>query len=115
MLTKTDLSQIKKIVREEIESEVETLATSLRSEIKFARMEIQNDIKNLSSRIKDLEIKMKDLEIKVKDLGILARSTQKCLKRIEKKLDKSINFLDIDYLALKKRVEAIEQHINLSP
>lgn len=108
MLTKTDLSQIKKIVREEIESEVETLATSLRSEIKFARMEIQNDIKNLSNR-------MKDLEIKVKDLGTLVRSTQKCLKRIEKKLDKSINFLDIDYLALKKRVEAIEQHINLSP
>lgn len=107
MLTKTDLSRIKKIIREEIETETANLATSLRSEIKLARMEIQNDIKNLSGR-------MKDLGIQVKDLGIVAKSTQKDLKRIENKIDKSIDFLDKDYLAMKKRVEVIEQHINIS-
>lgn len=100
MLTKIDLSRIKKIVREEIETETVNLGTSLRSEIKLARMEMQNDIKNLSSRVKDLEIRVKDV--------------QKDLRRIEKKLDKPIDFLDRDYLGIKKRVEAIEQRVNLS-
>lgn len=86
MLIKTDLSQIKKIIREEIETETANLATSLRSEIKIARMEIQNDIKNLLSRMKDLEIAVKGI--------------QKDLKRIENKINKSIDFLDSDYLAL---------------
>lgn len=107
MLTKTDLSRIKKIVREEMETEAANLGTSFRSEIKLTRMEIQNDIKNLSGRIKDLEIR-------VKDSGIVVKSIQKDLKRIESKIDKSIDFLDKDYLAMKKRVEAIEQHANIS-
>ena len=56
MLTKTDLLQIRKIIREEIEAESKPLQEDLRGEIKLSRIEIQKDIRDLKGKIKDLEI-----------------------------------------------------------
>lgn len=55
MLTKTDLSKIKKVVRDEVVSESKTTNLGLRSEIKMARMQIQNELRSLTDRVKDLE------------------------------------------------------------
>ena len=37
------------------------------------------------------------------------------IDKIDKKLDKAINFLDRDYIKLLERVERIEKHLHLSP
>ena len=39
----------------------------------------------------------------------------KKINKIDGKLDYAINFLDRDYLKLLKRIERIEEHLNLSP
>lgn len=58
MLTKTDLNQIRKIFREEQEVELGNLKSSLRSEMKLMRMEIQNEIRTLEERIRNIEVKI---------------------------------------------------------
>lgn len=55
MLTKNDLSQIRKIVREEVEVESKSSKEDLRGEIKLARIEIQGDIRQLAERVKNLD------------------------------------------------------------
>ena len=55
MLTKSDLSKIKKVVRDEVVSESKNTNLGLRSEIKLCRMEIQNELRDLLDRIKDLK------------------------------------------------------------
>jgi len=54
MLTKTDFLQIRKIIREEVETESKSLQEDLQGEIKLARIEIQKDIRDLKGKIKDL-------------------------------------------------------------
>lgn len=100
MLTKSDLSQIKKliqeetrkIVREEVEVELDDFKSSLTAELKLTRMRIEGEIGQLSNRVKNLEI---------------------ASRRIEKKLDKAIDFLDRDIMNTLKRVERIETHLKL--
>lgn len=92
MLTKTDLSDIRKIIREEIEAESKAIGNDLRGEIKLARIEIQTDIRELKDRVKNLEISVGKIEKDVKSI---------------------IEFFDKDSLRLRKRVEKIEKHLNL--
>lgn len=101
MLTKQDLSQIKKVVRDEITLEAKDTRTSLRSEIKLSRMEIQSDLSDLTDRVKNLEIQSGEIN--------------KTVKKIDKKLDKTIDFFDKKHLALEKRTELIETHLNIQP
>ncbi len=57
------------------------------------------------------------------EIGKLIKSENKSLKkemsnrfnRIDKKLDKTMDFLDRDYLKLLKRIERIEKHLQLPP
>ena len=64
MLTKSDLSEIQKVVkrstkesiREEIEAEIEVLKDELQADIKMAQIRIQHDIHELKDRIKNLEM-----------------------------------------------------------
>ncbi len=39
----------------------------------------------------------------------------KKIYKIDKKLDKAINFLDRDYIKLLERIERIEEHLTLTP
>jgi hypothetical protein len=91
MLTKTDLSQIRKVVREEVETESKSSKEDLQGEIKLVRIEIQKDIRTLTNRLKSLEI--------------VANKIQKDIKSI-------VNFFDKEYLQLRKRVEKVEEHLN---
>ena len=94
MLTKTDLSQIRKVVREEVESETEPLKKELSMDVKMAQMRIQGDIRGLQDRTKNVEIEV---------------------RKLSKGLKLTSGFLDRDQLKTKSRVERIEDHLKLPP
>ena len=45
----------------------------------------------------------------------LRKEMKKGFTKLDKKLDKVINFLDRDHLRLVERIERIEHHLNLQP
>lgn len=94
MLTKNDFSEIRKIIREEVEAESKSLKEELQGEIKLTRIEIQKDIRQLADRTKRLEI---------------------VISKIQKDIKSIVNFFDEEYLQLRKRVERLEEHFNLPP
>ncbi|GEM_PF-1217854 len=89
MLTKSDLSQIRKILREEVENEVRASKDELQADISMARMRVQNSVDELKDRIKNLEIKVtkmhKELKEEIKIVShVLDKENIKTLKRVEK-------------------------------
>ena len=94
MLTKTDLSQIRKIVREEVETESGSLQEELQGEIKLSRIEIQKDVHTVKDRIKNLEI---------------------AIRKIQKNIKSIVSFFDKEYLNMRQRIEHVEEHVNLPP
>lgn len=54
MLTKTDLSQIRKVIREEVETESKSLQEELQGEIKLSRIEIQKEVRLVANKVKNL-------------------------------------------------------------
>lgn len=101
MLTKIDLSKIKKVVRDEVVSESRNTNLSLRSEIKTARMQIQNELGTLTDRVKNLEQQ--------------SRETGKDVKKIRKNVDTIIDSFDRENLSLNRRVARVETHLHLPP
>jgi len=59
MLTKDDLTAIRKIVREEVEAENENSDNDFEHDLKMLRIEVSNGFSKFSDRIKDLVIKIK--------------------------------------------------------
>lgn len=94
MLNKTDLKEIRKIIREEIETEAENIKNELQSEMKMNMVRVVGEMNQFSSRLKNLEIK---------------------INKIQKDLKIAVNFLDKEGLNLQKRVDKIEGHLHLSP
>jgi len=112
MLTKTDLQAINKIVkktvREEVSREGKTIRSEIRTEIKLLKMELSNRIAAVENRLSETEIKLTNIE---KDIAQI----KKDIKKIKKDLAYNVDFMDRDYLRLQKRVERVEEHLNLSP
>lgn len=96
MLTKSDLSQIRKIVREEIGNETQALKNELQADISMARIRVQNDINELKDRIKNLEIRVTQIH-----------------KDLKNEIKMVANFLDKENIKAVKRVERIEGHLRL--
>ena len=98
MLTKTDLSQIeklvRKVVREEVESEVGNAKEELGSDLRLTKIALTNRIYDVESRVKNSEISIKR---EIKKLQII--------------LDHMDNFLDAEVMADRKRVDNIEKHL----
>lgn len=92
MLTAGDLSQIRKILREEIEAESETTRSELRAEIKLTKVELANRLNAVAD--------------KLKDHGISLNKIQKDLKII-------VNYFDSEEIKVQRRLKRIEQHLNL--
>lgn len=67
MLTKSDLSQIRKVIREEVENEAQSLKDELQSDITMSRIRVQNDIGELKDRIKNLEIRVAKMHKELKN------------------------------------------------
>lgn len=98
MLTKADLSAIKKLVREEVEVE----AKDTRLEISSSRMRLQMEIRDVSNRVKNVEVGNMNLQ---KDI-------QKMHKELKEEIKQVSNFQDVANLKTLKRVKRIEEHLN---
>lgn len=96
MLTKSDLSQIREIVREEVEAEVQSARDELQAEIKLVRMELSTHIDKLEDRIKNLEIRVARMH-----------------KELKNEIKLVVNFLDRENIKTLKRVIRIEDHLGL--
>lgn len=88
-MLKEDQIIIRKILREEIESEAENITSKLQSEMKMFRIEIQSDIRDLTDRIKNLEIVARNLQKDIKKQTSLVLSLDNFfaprIKRLEEK------------------------------
>lgn len=91
MLTKDDFKEIRKVVREEVEAEAENTKTEIGSDISMLKIRVVSEMRQMNDRLKNLEIKV---------------------NKIQRDLKRTINFFDGEHLALKKRVEKIEGHLN---
>jgi len=105
MLTKDDLKEIRKIVREEVEVEVGDAKDSIQSDLLHWRLQTQNDIRGLSDKVKNLEIR----------IGSLEKETKKGFRDIKKKLKTTVEFFDKDHLRNLERIERVERHLSLTP
>ncbi|MEK7517587.1 MAG: hypothetical protein AAB583_03475 [Patescibacteria group bacterium] len=106
MLTKTDLSQIRKIVREEVETEIRSAYDELQGEMKMMRIRIETRLGAIENKVKDLDIKVNGLEVKV-------NKVQRGISRIKKDIKAIISYFDQDYIILRKRIERIEGHLSI--
>lgn len=92
MLTKNDLTQIRKLVREEVEAEGENVRAEVNGEIKLAGIRTAVELREVSNRLKNLEI---------------------TTRKIQKDLKMTSNFLDKENLNTVKRVRIIEKHLGI--
>jgi|SRR3989304_7169461 len=92
MLTKNDLTLIRKIIREEVESEVQSAKEELNHNITMLKIHFASEFKEVNDKLKNLDIRT---------------------RKIQKDLDTTIDFFDKDFLKLRKRVEILEENPNL--
>lgn len=105
-LSKIDITQIRKVIREEVEAEVKDSARNLEGEIRSARMRVQSDISELDDRMKNVEIRT---EAVGKDVADIKKRTRK----IEKTVNVTAKLLDKDIVKTFKRVGRIEDHLGI--
>jgi len=109
-MQKSDVNQIgklvRKIVREEIETEIKDSTRTLENQIRLSRMQIQNDINELDDRMKNVEIRTDSVGKDVKDI-------KKRVRKIEKTVDIVARLYDAQDVKLAKRVTRIEHHLDL--
>jgi peptidoglycan hydrolase CwlO-like protein len=110
MLTKTDLDQIRKVIRQEVKVEVKDSTQTLEGQIRLSRLQLQSDIGGLDDRIKNVEIKQDDVSNKVdkiqKDVQILKTS----VKRIRHDQGSMLDLLDGEQMQQRKRITRLEKH-----
>ena len=94
MLTKSDLKEFRKIVREEVETESENTKNELQAEMKMNMVRSVGELRELNNRVKNIEVK---------------------LNKIQKDVKYTVDFLDKEGLIIQKRVKRIEKHLNLEP
>lgn len=110
MLTKSDLIEIKKIIREEIGNEAQALKNELQADITIARMRIQTNIDELTNRAKNIEIRFTKIEEHLKKLDVKITKMHKELKEEIKTVS---SFLDKENMETLKRVKRIEEHLGI--
>lgn len=104
MLTKDDLKEIKKIMREEVGNEVKSSSQTLESQIRLSRMQIQSDIASVEDRVKNLEIKLVEID----------KELNRKINRVQKTLNIAIKMFDETDVKHNKRISLIEDHLGLT-
>lgn len=108
MLTKADIQMISEVVskriREEVEAEGKNTRDDLKSDLITSRMRLQQEIRELADRIKNLEIRVNRSD----------ENSKEGFKKLDKRFTDLFDFLDKDQLRTSKRVDRIEDHLNLS-
>lgn len=106
MLTKIDLDQIRKVIRQEVKVEVKDSTSTLGSQIRLSRMQVQSDISGLDDRTKNVEIRLDDLANNAKKI-------QKDVSQIKKTQDTMLDLLDKEQMEQRKRIVRLEEHVGL--
>lgn len=106
MLTKNDLDQIRKVIRQEVEVEVKDSTQTLDSQIRLSRMQVQANIGELDDRIKNVEISIDDVSEKAKKI-------QKDVSQIRNDQKTILNLLDKEQMQQRKRIIRLEEHAGL--
>lgn len=106
MLTKADFSEIRKIVREEVEAEVGSFRDELQADIKLVRMELSLRIGKIEDRLKNIEIRSNSIEKTLQQIG-------KDVKKLKRDVSVSIKMFDEQGVSLRKRVEKLEERIQV--
>ena len=89
MLTKTDLSQIKTIIKDEINP-------------------LKEKTEGLDKRLSSVDERLGKVEVEL-------RKVKKAVKKTQKDINIIVDFFDRDYLELKARVERIEGFLKIPP
>lgn len=105
VLTKDDLSKIRKVIREEVEAESTNSRVEIQGELKLMRIKLENRIGELEDRNKNLEIEIH------RGLALL----QKSIRELKKDIKVVISWFDSQGDKLTKRIERVEGHLGLSP
>lgn len=113
MLTNTDLSQIRKVVREEVEAEVSDAKNSLGAQITMTKLELKQEINDLDDRVKNTEIRLNGLNEKLSGVEIDIKDVKKRVKKTEKTVDVMIGMFDKEIVGTQKRVTKIETHLQI--
>lgn len=108
MLTKTDLQQIRGVVREEVEAEVKNAKSDLEHQI--FRVEIRN-----SSELSEIHDRLKNLEVGQSRLEKSFVRLEKGQMRIQKDVTYTRNFLDHRDILNEKRIAKIEAKLQIEP
>lgn len=106
MLTKTDLAQMRKVVREEVETEVSDTKKTLESQIRLSKLEIKSVISDLDDRVKNVEVTVSTLD---KDM----KNVKKDLRYLKKSVDFVVKNYDEGDVLLGRRVKKIEEHLQI--
>lgn len=86
MLTKDDFTKLKKIIRDEIETEGESIKTELGHEIKMTKIQSSSDMDTVQFRLKNIEIKTNNIQTNVKKLR---KDLSKTIDYFDKKSDEA--------------------------
>lgn len=97
MLTKTDLQQIQNIVKTEIQQETKKIVQQ--ETRKIVQQETKKIVQGETRKI------VKEELVPIK----------KDISKIRKDMNEIIGFFDTEYMELRKRVERLEDHLNLPP
>ena len=106
MLSTSDLKAIKKIVREEVETEARNTKESLEHEIRTANLHIREAIHEQGDRIKNVEVRLYSLDEEVK-------GSRKDIRKLQKDVSVAIDVFNAEDTRLAKQVNRIEEHLNL--
>lgn len=110
MLTKNDLDQIRKVVRQEVKVEIKDSTRTLDSQIRLSRMQVQANIGELDDRMKNVEIRLDDVGSQVTKAQKDITDTNKRVRKIENTVSVLVNRTDREETNLGKRITRLEEN-----
>jgi hypothetical protein len=113
MLTKNDLDQIRKVVRQEVKVEVKDSTQTVEGQIRLSRMQVQTDINELDDRAKNIEIRQDDTVNKVDKIQKDIDGLSKKVSKIQKTQDTMLDMLDKEQMQQRKRIVRLEEEVGL--
>lgn len=123
MLSKTDLSEIQKILKQIVRAEVETEAKKTRSGMTLFRMKMEASLSRISDNVKDLSIEtasnfnnvrknVQSLNTNIKALKTKIDSTDKKIDGVDRKLDKAQEDISEILLKIDERQTKLEHRVD---
>jgi len=107
-LTKSDLLEISKIVK----NEVDPLKTDL-SGVKTELSGIKTELSDVKSDLSGVKTELSDVKSDLSGVKTELQDVKQSVKKIEKNVETMLGFLDEQDVKLHKRVSKIEKHLNL--